>query len=85
MLGYPVCSVPTLFHSASPVYSRVEESSANTLSSSTNWSDFNKGPDTKLTIEDLPVEYHRKLKAINLKMEKAFVAHYNVTNQGLVL
>jgi hypothetical protein len=38
-----------------------------------------------MTIEDLPVEYRRKLKAINLKMEEAFMAHYDVTNQGLVL
>jgi hypothetical protein len=45
------------FHSASPVYSRIEESSANTSASSTNRSDIDKGSDTKLNIEDLSVEY----------------------------
>jgi hypothetical protein len=76
----PIAS--SAFHLAS---SRVEESSANTPTSSTNRSDVNKGSNTKMTIEDLPVEYRRKLKAINLKMEEAFMAHYDVTNQGLVL
>jgi hypothetical protein len=55
----PIAS--SAFHSASPVYSRVEESSANTPTSSINRSDIDKGSDTKLTIEDLPVEYRRKL------------------------
>jgi hypothetical protein len=77
--------VSSMFHSASPVYIRVEDNSANTPTSSPNRSDIDKGSDTKLTIEDLPVEYRRKLKAINLKMEEAFIAHYDVTNQGLVL
>jgi hypothetical protein len=40
------------FHSASPIYSRVEESLANTLATSTNRSDINKCSDTELTIED---------------------------------
>jgi hypothetical protein len=40
----PVAS--SVFHSASPVYSRVEKSSVNTPT-----------PDTELTINDLPVEY----------------------------
>jgi hypothetical protein len=31
------------------------------------------------------VEYHRKFEAINLKMEEAFMARYDVTSQGLVL
>jgi hypothetical protein len=79
----PVAS--STFHSASPVYSRDEESSANTPASSTNRSDIDKGSDTELTIEDLLVEYHRKFKAINLKMEEAFMARYDVTSQGLVL
>jgi hypothetical protein len=79
----PVAS--SMFHSASPVYSRVEESSANTLASSTNRSDIGKGSDTELTTEDMPVEYHHKFKAINMKMEEAFIAHYDVTSQGLVL
>jgi hypothetical protein len=43
------------------------------------------GSDTKLTIEDLSVEYHQKFEVINLKMEEAFMAHYDVTRQGLVL
>jgi hypothetical protein len=67
----PIAS--SAFHSTSPIYSRVEESSANTPVSSTNRSDINKGSDTKLTIEDLPVEYRRKFEAINLKMEEAFM------------
>jgi hypothetical protein len=67
------------FHSASSVYSRIEESLANTPASSTNRSDIDKA------IEDLPVEYHRKFGAISLKMEEAFMARYNVTSQGLVL
>jgi hypothetical protein len=79
----PVAS--SVFHSASPVYSRVEESSANTPASSTNRSNIDKGSNTELTIEDLPVEYRRKFKAINLKMEEAFLARYDVTSQGLVL
>jgi hypothetical protein len=37
------------------------------------------------TIEDLSVEYRQKLEAINMKMEEAFLACYDVTNQGLVL
>jgi hypothetical protein len=77
--------VSSVFHLASPIYSRIEESSANTPASSTNRSDIDKGSDTELTIEDLSVEYRRKLEAINLKMEEAFMTHYDVTNQGLVL
>jgi hypothetical protein len=73
------------FHLASPVYSRVEKNSANTPASSTNRSHIDKSFDTKLTIEDLPVEYHWKFEAINLKMEEAFIARYDVTSQGLVL
>jgi hypothetical protein len=53
--------------------------------SSINRSDIDKGADTELTIKDLLVEYRRKFEAISLKMEEAFMAHYNVTNQGLVL
>jgi hypothetical protein len=79
----PVAS--SAFRSASPVYSRVEESSTNTPASSTNRSDIDKGSDTRLTIEDLPIEYCQKLKAIHLKMEEAFMARYDVTSQGLVL
>jgi hypothetical protein len=74
----PVAS--SVFHSASPVYSRVEESSANMPASSTNRSDIDKGSDTELTIEDLSVEYYQKLKAIHLKMEDAFMAYYDVTS-----
>jgi hypothetical protein len=77
--------VSSAFHSASSVYSQVEENSANTLSSSTNRFDIDKGSDTELTIEDLPVEYRRKFEAINLKMEETFIARYDVTSQGLVL
>jgi hypothetical protein len=79
----PVAS--SMFHSATPIYSRVEESSASTPASSTNRSDIDKGSNTKLTIEDLPVEYHRKFEAINLKMEEVFMDHYDVTSQGLVI
>jgi hypothetical protein len=68
------------FHSASPVYSRVEESSTNTPTSSTNRSDIDKGSDTELTIENLSVEYRQKLEAICLKMEESFMAHYDVTS-----
>jgi hypothetical protein len=68
------------FHSASPVYSRVEESSTNTPTSSTNSSDIDKGSDTELTIENLSVEYRQKLEAICLKMEESFMAHYDVTS-----
>jgi hypothetical protein len=49
--------VSSMFHSASPVYSRVEENSANTPTMSTNRSDFDKGSNTELTIEDLLMEY----------------------------
>jgi hypothetical protein len=77
--------VSSTFHSASPIYSRVEESSANTPASNTNRSDINKGSDTKLTIEDMPVEYCQKLKAICLKKEEVFMVRYDVTSQGLVL
>jgi hypothetical protein len=73
----PVAS--SAFHSASPVYSWVEESSGNTPASSTNRSDINKGSNTKLTIEDLLVEYRQKFEAINLKMEEAFMDRYDVT------
>jgi hypothetical protein len=74
-----------MFHLASPVYSQVEESSANTPTSSTNRFNMDKGFDTKLTVEVLPVEYRQKFEAINLKMEEAFMACYDVTSQGLVL
>jgi hypothetical protein len=77
--------VSSVFHSASPVYSRVEESLANTPTSSTNRSDIDKSSDTELTIEDLLVEYHKKLESIHLKIEEAFMTHYDVTSQGLVL
>jgi hypothetical protein len=77
--------VSSTFHSASPIYSRVEESSTNTSASSTNRSDIDKGSDTELTIEDLPIEYRQKVEAIHLKMEEAFKACYDVTSQGLVL
>jgi hypothetical protein len=77
--------VSSAFHSASPIYSRVEECSTNTPAPSTNMSHFDKGFDTELTIEDLPVEYRRELKAIHLKLEEAFMVHYDVTSQGLVL
>jgi hypothetical protein len=73
------------FHSVSPIYSWVEESSANTPAFSTNRSDIDKGSDTKLTIMDLLVEHRRKFEAINLKMEETFMALYDVTGQGLVL
>jgi hypothetical protein len=79
----PVAS--SMFHSASPIYSRVEESSANTPASSTNRSDIDKGNDIERTIVDLPVEYRRKFEAINLKMEEAFMPRYDVIDQGLVL
>jgi hypothetical protein len=69
----------SVFHSASPIYSRIEESSTNTPASTTNRSDIDKGFDSKLTIEDLPIEYRRKFKAINLKIEEAFMARYDVT------
>jgi hypothetical protein len=68
------------FYSASPVYSRIEESPANTPASSTNRSDIDKGFDTELTIEYLSVEYRQKFEAINLKMEEAFMARYDVTS-----
>jgi hypothetical protein len=72
------------FHSASLVYSRVEESSANTPASSTNRSDIGKGSDNELTNEDLPVEYRRKLIAIHLKTDDAFHGslRYNKTGIG---
>jgi hypothetical protein len=76
----PVAS--SAFYSTSPIYSQVEESSANTPASSTNRPDIDKGPDSELTIEDLPVEYRRKFKAINLKIEEALMTHYDVTSQG---
>jgi hypothetical protein len=47
----PIAS--SAFHLASSVYSRAEESSANTPASSTNRSDFDKGSDTEMTIEDM--------------------------------
>jgi hypothetical protein len=47
----PVAS--SVFHLASPLYSRIEETSANTPASSTNRSNINKGSDTKLAIEGL--------------------------------
>jgi hypothetical protein len=79
----PVAS--SAFHSASPIYSRVEESSTNTPTSSTNMYDFNKGSDTELTIENLLVEYCWELEATHMKMEEAFMAHYDVTRHGLIL
>jgi hypothetical protein len=81
VLAPPIVS--SMFHSALPVYSRVEESLANTPISSTNRSDINKG--SELTIEDMLVGYYQKLEAIRLKMEEAFMARYDVTSQGLVL
>jgi hypothetical protein len=48
-------------------------------------SDFDKGSDTELTIEDLPVEYHQELEVQRRKMEEAFMARYDLTSQGLVL
>jgi hypothetical protein len=43
-------------------------------------SDFDKGSDTELTIEDLAVEYQQKLEIIHLKLEEAFMTHYDVTS-----
>jgi hypothetical protein len=79
----PVAS--SVFHLTSPIYNRVEESSANTPAASTNRSNIDKSFDTMLTIEDFPVENRRKFKALNLKMEEVFMACYDVTSQGLVL
>jgi hypothetical protein len=83
VLAPPIAS--STFHSASLVYSRVEESSANTPASSTNRSDIDKGSDTELTIENLTVEHRWRLEAIHMKMEEDFMACYNVISQGLVL
>jgi hypothetical protein len=68
----PIAS--SVFHSASPIHSRVEESSASTNASSTSRFDIDKGSGTKLTIGDLSVEYRQKFKAINLKIEESFIA-----------
>jgi hypothetical protein len=70
--------VSNAFHLASPIYNRVEESSANTLALCTNGSNFYKG--IKLTIEDLPLEYCQELEAQRLKLEEAFMARYDVTS-----
>jgi hypothetical protein len=78
----PVAS--SAFHSASPIYSWVEESSANGPTSSTNWSDIDKGSNTELTNEDLPVECMQELKAWHIKLEEDFMAHYDVANQGFI-
>jgi hypothetical protein len=51
----PVAS--SAFYSASPIYSRVEEGSANTPAPGNNRPDFDKGSNTELTIEDLSMEY----------------------------
>jgi hypothetical protein len=67
-----------VFHSASPIYSRVEESLANTPTSGTNRSDFDKGSNTELTIEDLLVEYCEELKVQWRKMDEAFMARYDL-------
>jgi hypothetical protein len=64
-------SVSSTFHSASPIYNWVEENSANGPTPGTNRSNFDKGSDTELTIEDLPVEYRQELKVQRWKMEKA--------------
>jgi hypothetical protein len=74
----PVAS--SAFHLASPIYSQVEEGSVNTPAPGTNRSDFDKGSDTELTIEDLQVEYRWELEAIHLKLEEAFMARYDVTS-----
>jgi hypothetical protein len=47
--------------------------------------DFDKGFDTKMIIEDLPVEYRWKLEAIHMKMEETVMACYDVTSQRFVL
>jgi hypothetical protein len=43
-------------------------------------SDFDKGSDTKLTLEDLPIKYCHELEAIHLKVEEAIMARYDVTS-----
>jgi hypothetical protein len=77
--------VSSMFHSASPIYCRVEENSGNTPGAGTNRFDFNKGSYTKLTLKDLLVEYCQELEAQQQKLEEAFMAQYDVTRQGLVL
>jgi hypothetical protein len=77
--------VSSTFNSASSMYSQVEDNSANTPIPSTNRSDFDEGSNTELTIEDLLVEYRKELKIQRWKMEEAFMAHYDLTSQGLVL
>jgi hypothetical protein len=63
----PVAS--SAFYSASPIYSRVEEGSANTPAPGNNRPDFDKGSNTELAIEDLSMEYQRELEAQRLKLE----------------
>jgi hypothetical protein len=56
MISTPIV-VSSAYHSALHVYSWVEESSTTTPAPGINRSDFDKGYDTELTIEDLSVEY----------------------------
>jgi hypothetical protein len=77
--------VSSSFQSASPVYSWVEENSTDTPAPGTSRSDFDKGSNTELTLENLPVEFHQELEAQQLKLEEAFMPRYNVMSEGLVL
>jgi hypothetical protein len=80
MISAPLVA-SSVFHSAPPVYSQGEENSANTSAPGTNMSDFDKSSDTELTLEDLLVECRQELEAQQLKLEEAFMAHYNVMSR----
>jgi hypothetical protein len=66
----PIAS--SVFHLTSPIYSRVEEGSANTPAPGTNRSNFDKGSDTKLSIEYLLVEYQREHKSSTTEIRGGF-------------
>jgi hypothetical protein len=74
----------SVFHSASPIYSRVEKSSTNTPSPGINGSDFNKDNNIKTTYDGLMEEDCKALEAYRAKVDELFFSCYEVMRQGLV-
>jgi hypothetical protein len=78
----PIAS--SAFHSASPVYSRVEESSANVPTPDINGSDFNKDDNIKPTYDSLMEEDCKVLEAYRMEVDGLFFLCDEVTWKVLV-
>jgi hypothetical protein len=82
ILAPPIVS--SVFHSASPIYNRVEESLANTPALGINRSDFNKDNNIKPTYDSLTEGDCKVLDANCVKVDELFFSCYKLTRRGLV-